>query len=45
MRLSIINGLYTPRSNEEIMSEKENAVFALKIKTESKILHKTKKTK
>jgi two-component system nitrate/nitrite response regulator NarL len=45
MRLSIINGLYTPRSNEEIMSEKENAVFALKIKTESKILHKSKKTK
>ena len=45
MRLSIINGLYTPRSNEEIMSEKENVVFALKIKKESKILHKTKKTK
>jgi DNA-binding NarL/FixJ family response regulator len=45
MRLSIINGLYTPRSNEEIMSEKENAVLALKIKTESKILRKTKKTK
>lgn len=45
MRISIINGLYTPRSNEEIMLEKENALLAKKMRTEYELLNNTKKTK
>jgi hypothetical protein len=37
--------LYTPRSNEEIMLEKETALIATKLRIESELLNKTKKTK
>lgn len=44
IRISIINGFYTPRSNEEIVLETENLLLAKKKRHEMDLIQKSKKT-